>query len=239
VAVGPLSRGGGVIGHQEGLLPERASPQVPEGGPLGCQDGHFPMGQIGHPPGIGEEGEEVAGQEHLPLPEPHHHTPGVARPHRHHLPRLPGREDGDGIGPLQMAGCPAHRLLQRGAGAQGLLHQVGDDLRVGLGDEGVAPVHQLPGQGGVVLHNAVVDHPHGPGAVPVGVGVGLGGGAVGSPTGMPQPTGPRGEPPLQEGEETLHLARGFADPQGTVGPLDHHAGAIVAPVLQAGEAFQE
>ena len=66
-----------------------------------------------------------------------------------------------------------------------LLHQVGNDFRIGLGGESVPFFNQLFLQREVVLDNAVVHHYHLTGAIAVRVCVLFSWPSVGSPSGMP------------------------------------------------------
>ena len=66
---------------------------------------------------------------------------------------------------------------------------MGDDLGIGLGDEGVAFFRQLTLQFQVVFDDAVMHHHDAPGAVAVGMGVLFGRPAMGGPTGVADAVG--------------------------------------------------
>src|SRR3970282_924476 len=95
------------------------------------------------------------------------------------------RENRQGEDAGQLPHGAAHGFLERPAVlAVVLLHQVGDDFGVGLGDEAVPFSSELFFQRQVVLDDAVVDDDDVAFAVAVGGGVFFGGAAVGGPAGV-------------------------------------------------------
>ena len=123
---------------------------------------------------------------------------------------------------------------------QFVLDEVGDDLGVGLGDEGVALGDELVLEREVVFDDAVVDDDEGAGAVAVGVGVLFGGAAVGGPAGVADAEG------AVDGVESARTAsrlrslpgaRRSSRPLGAAG--DGDAGGVVAAVFEAAQAFND
>ncbi|GAA3057848.1 hypothetical protein GCM10020000_45680 [Streptomyces olivoverticillatus] len=142
---------------------------------------------------MGDEGGDIRGKEVLAVADAHHQ--GRIAPGAHDHVRLVGVHGDEREGALQAAADLPHGLGQVAAGGEGLGQQVGDDLGVGLGAEGVAAIGQLGAQLGEVLDDAVVDDGHPARVVQVRVGVGIRGAAVGGPAGVPQAGRPGGQGP--------------------------------------------
>ena len=119
------------------------------------------------------------------------------------------------------------------------LDEVGDDLGVGFGDEGVALGDELVLEGEVVFDDAVVDDDEGAGAVAVRVGVLLGGAAVGGPAGVADAVGAVDGVGGEDGVEIAELAGGAAELQAVGAAGDGDAGGVVAAVLEAAQAFHD
>ncbi len=121
---------------------------------------------------------------------------------------------------------------------QGLLHQVGQDLGIGLRPQLVAGGHQLVAQLDVVLDDPVVNQGHPAGAVDVGVGIGLRRAPVGGPPGVADAGGGAGRRVVDGRGQLGQLPRPSPHPD----PVSVHqgdAGRVVAPVLQPGQPVEE
>ena len=135
----------------------------------------------------------------------------------------------------------------RGGGAgqfELVLDDVGDDLGVGFGGEGVAFGDEGFFELEVVFDDAVVDDDEGAGAVAVGVGVLFGGAAVGGPAGVADAEGALDGVFGEDVGEVAEFAGGAAklervgDAIGR-GAGDGDAGGVIAAVLEAGEALHD
>jgi hypothetical protein len=141
------------------------------------------------------------------------------------------------VGPLDLAERGANRVAQ--VAAVRLLHEVGDRLGVGLRREPVTarlePVTQLT----EVLDDAVVDDGDVAGAVLVRVSVEVVRPAVRGPTRMGQPDRRMGRPPVERGLEVCQLAGLLLDEEVALLVDERDPGRVVAPVLEAFQAFDE
>ena len=145
--------------------------------------------------------------------------------------------DDERVGPLELAERGPDRVGQ--VALVGLLDEVGDRLRVGLGRQRVAarlePVAQLP----EVLDDPVVDDRDVARAVLVGMGVQVVRPAVGRPARVGQPDRGVRRPVGDGGREVGELAGPLLDEQ-VAGLVDERdPGRVVAAVLEALEAFDE
>jgi len=120
-----------------------------------------------------------------------------------------------------------------------LFDEVGDDLGVGFGDEGVAGGGELSFEGDVVFDDAVVDDDEGAGTVAVGVRVLFGGAAVGGPAGVADAEGAIDGVDGDNGFEVAELAGSAAELEagGATGYGD--AGGVVTAVFEAAQAFND
>ncbi len=120
---------------------------------------------------------------------------------------------------------------------QVFLHQVRDDLGVGLGGEAVAFLDQLLLQADVVLHDAVVDDHDLSGAVAVRVRVLLGRTSVRGPAGMSDAVGAIERLQPDDLFQIAQLAFGAAHLQ-TISVAGHcNAGGVIAAIFQAAQAI--
>jgi len=126
-------------------------------------------------------------------------------PHRRYLPY--GR-CAFGVAVLTAPAGRCHQLLHL---LELLLDEVGDDLGVGLGDEGVAFGGELLLEGEVVFDDAVVDDDEGAGAVAVRVGVLFGRASVGGPPRVPDAEGTSDGVVGDDGFEVTQLAGSAAE----------------------------
>ncbi len=120
-----------------------------------------------------------------------------------------------------------------------VLDQVRDDLGVGLGEEGVAEIAQLPLEGEVVLDDPVVYDHHLTLAVAVRVRVDVAGAPVGGPAGVSDAKRAAGPAIAQACGQRLQLAHALADAQVPVLSEDSDARAVVAPILQPPQPLQK
>ena len=135
--------------------------------------------------------------------------------------RLPGVDDDQGVRALDFPQGLANGAQVIRPLGQVAHHQVGNDLRVGLGGEAVAGLQQLLLEIQVVLDDAVVDYgdfPH-----LVGMGVGLGGPPVSGPAGVADAHRARQGLFLQDFFQLPELSQTPANGQA-VGPYDRHPG---------------
>jgi len=208
---------------------------------------HVALFQVDDLVGHAGQGHGVRGQKALGLVRAAHaQHQGRALPGADHALGLVSAEHGNGVGARQAQGGSLHggeqvTLVQ-------VLHQVGDHLGVGLAQELVALGLQFSAQGLVVLDDAVVHQGHAAGAGGRGPHTGAmremrvsvvhrrrpmcGPAGVGDAQRAVQPIG--GHLRLQFGH-----ARGAAGTQDLALAQDGHTTGIVAPVLQALEAFDQ
>ena len=125
------------------------------------------------------------------------------------------------------------------AGGVVVRQQLGHHLRVRLGPEGVALLHQLRPQQGVVFNDAVVDNGEQAVFTDLRVCVDVVGLPVGSPAGVShaQRTG-HGAALLRQIGQRLQTALGLADAQ-PLRAAHGHAGGVVAAILQTAQAVQQ
>ena len=116
---------------------------------------------------------------------------------------------------------------------------MGDDLGVGVGDEGVAGGGELFFEGDVVFDDAVVDDDEGTGAVAVGMRVLFSGAAVGGPAGVADAEGAVDGVGGDDGFEVAEFAGGTAELEGGGASGYGDAGGVVAAVLEAAQAFND
>ena len=116
---------------------------------------------------------------------------------------------------------------------------MGDDLGVGVGDEGVAFRTELLLELQEVLDDAVVDNDDVAGGVAVRVRVLLGRLAVRGPAGMPDAVGAVCRLQANGFFQLAELAGGAAEGERAVPGADGDAGGIVAAVLEASQAVND
>src|ERR1017187_6703570 len=181
------------------------------------------------------DGGHIRRHEILVVAQPDHHRRPEARGHdfvwigarnRHQ------RED-----PGELLPGRAHRLFQ--IALEVLLHQVRDDLSVGLRFELVAFGLQLLFQGQVILDDAVVHHHDIAAAIAVRMRVFLGGAPVRGPARVPNAI--RAVHGVQPDGffQVAQLAGRAPHGELTVIAIYRQAGRVVAAVLQALQAFQD
>ena len=136
------------------------------------------LGQREEPGGSQHDGGDVGGEEVLPVAEPDDERRGHLHAHDH--VRLLGGEDDQGVGSGELPHRRPNGLGQ--IPLVPLLHEVGDDLGVGLGGEPVTGLDQPVLQGLVVLDDPVVDDGDAALAINVGMRVLVGRSSVSRPS---------------------------------------------------------
>jgi hypothetical protein len=185
-------------------------------------------------PGVREEGGDVRGHVPLTLAEADHE--GRPETRRHESLLFVAVEENDGVHPVDLRERRPGGVLER-APVVGL-HEVGQDLCVGLGHEAVAGGGEARLQLEVVLDDAVVDDHDPSRAVLVRVGILLGRPAVGRPAGVADAPLAGERLAEQALREVAELARG-APPLEAAVPHDGDAGRIVPAVLQSPQAVED
>ena len=187
------------------------------------------------PVGVGEDGGDVRGKERLIVPD--------ADDERHVLAGadqaigLGAVHDRDGVGTLGLAEGGTDGLGE--VALVGLLDQMRERLRVGLGGQPVAtggePVAELP----EVLDDAVVDDRDLARAVLVGMSVEVIGAAMGGPAGVGQADRRMGRA-VGDGRAQVGELAGLLLDEQAAGIIDEgDARRVVAAVLEPLQAFDE
>ena len=174
----------------------------------------------------------VGGQEVFAKPDTQYQR--AAGPRAHHHAGLVPADDGDRVGAAQAADGAANRLEQVVALAHQAVHEVGDDLGVGLGIEPIARAVQLFPQFLVVFDDAIVHEGHCTSGK-MGVGICRGRGAVGGPARMGNAAASLNGVIGQHGFEVGDFATG-ARTFDAFGRLHRDSRRIVTPVFQRPQA---
>ena len=195
---------------------------------------------VPHFPGVLDNGRHVAGQEAASLAIAQNQRTVLT--HGDELVRLVGTEDTQRVGAFDPPEYPAHslqdvhlvRLIK-------VFNELGHHLRVGLRGKWDPLLHQERLQLRIVLDDAVVHHGDLAAAADLGMGVDVAGGAVGGPAGVADAH--RAVQVLATADhvtEHLEAALGllYLHPLPVL-RIDCHAGAVIAPVLQALEPVQQ
>ena len=138
--------------------------------PSGGEHGHVAVGEEEHVARVAENRGHVGGDEVFVVAQADHHR--RTRAGGDNLVRIGARQHGQG----EYAGQLLHGQTHSGfeVAAEIFLHQVGDDLGVGLGDELVAFVLKLLLEREIILDDAVVHDHDLAGAIAMGMRVFLG-----------------------------------------------------------------
>ena len=205
--------------------------------------GHLAGVQEGHGAGPitedGQSGRQVAAHYALAVAVGHHDTAGMAHAQGAQLVGFTAAHGGYRLGTFQSTSHLPESRREGQPFAQALFDEVGDNLGVGFGGEDVAPLLETALQFQVVFDDTVVDHGNLAVAAGKGVGVGVGGRAVGSPAGVAQSDSAVGVVGLVAPGQAVNLAHRLAQAQ-LAGPVeDGDTGAVVAPVFEPLEAFQD
>ena len=201
------------------------------------EDSQLPVLHVAHPPGVAQDGGDVAGDEVAPLPVAQNE--GAVLADRHDLAGAVGAQDAQGVGPLDAAERPAHGGQQ--IPLVKILDELGHYLGVGFRGEGHPLGHEKGLQLGVVFDDAVVDHGDPSAAAHLGVGVDVTGSAVGGPAGVPHAHGAvQVCPAVELVGQHLKPPLGLVDGQGARLNVEHrHPGGVVPTILQPGQPFQQ
>ena len=142
------------------------------------------------------------------------------------------------IGADQAVGSLAHGLQEVVAFAQVLLHEVRDDLGVGLARERMAAAFQLFAQLGEVLDDAVMHDGYAAVAGGMRMRVRLAGAAMRGPARVADAAGAGQLEGLDELREAAHLPLAVHDFQLAV-LLDGDAGRVIAAVFESRQTFDQ
>ncbi len=145
--------------------------------------------------------------------------------------------DRHGVGALGLGERMPNRVGE--VAGVGLLDQVREGLRVGLGAQLVSALRQPIAQLLEVLDDAVVDDRDVAGAVDVWMGIQVVRAAVGRPAGVSEADGRRGRRIQERRAKVAQLAGSLLDEQVALSRDQRDARGVVAAVLEAGEAFEE
>ena len=122
-----------------------------------------------------------------------------------------------------------------------ILDEVGQDLGVGVGDQGVALSNEPAGQLDVILDDAVVHQCHAARTVKMRRGVELGGMTVRGPAGVPHPS--RAPPGQRDGGRSQrgHRVCAIGDPHAIdrLRRDQRHTSRVISSVLEPLEAIEE
>ena len=169
-----------------------------------------------------------------PSPKPDHHR----RPHagRDDLVRIRTRDHAQREHARKFSHRAPNRVFQIAFVV--FLHQVRDDLGVGLGDELVALQLELVLELQVVLDDAVVDHHDVAGAIAMRMRVLFGGPAVRRPARVADAVGPVHRIHADRVFQVAQFARRAAHRQMIVAVQDRDPGRVVTAVFEPAQAIQ-
>jgi hypothetical protein len=189
---------------------------------------------------MGEERRDVAGAEGLVLAEAEDQR-AVGLGHDD-LVRRVRSEDGDRVGAVHPDQGSADGVDQTGRpGAQRLVHQMGDDLGVGVAGEAHSAGLELAPQRHVVLDDPVVDD--GDLAGHVRVRVGLARAAVRRPSGVTDSGGPGQRVLLERGLEVDQLSQRAHDLDASAvagrAGVERQAGGVVPAIFEPAQAVDQ
>ncbi len=121
----------------------------------------------------------------------------------------------------------------------GILDEVSEHFRVGLGLEGVSAGDELVAQLTEVLDDAVVDDRDTACAIAEGMGVEIARPTVRGPASVAQPDARTGRPAAERIRQDRHLAGPLLDEEIAVPGDQGDAGGVVAPILEAAQPVQQ
>ena len=232
--VAALFRHDGVPQDPRHLPVHRPPLEIAEPHALRRQHRHIAIGQKKHVARVTQNGGDVGGHEVFVIAQPDHHGRSIAR--RHNLIRVRPRDEHQGEHAREFLDGGAHGFFQ--VAAEMLLHQVRDDLGIGLGFENVPFGFQLVLQRQVVFHDAVMHHHDVALAVAMRVRVLFGGPSVRSPSRVPDSVAAIHRNHADGVFQVAQFALGAAHRQLLVVTIDGDAGGVVSPVFQPLQALQ-
>ena len=222
--------------HVRHLGLERLAARVVERHGVRRELRHLAVGQHRHVARAVDHGDDVAGHVGAVLGEAHHERRVLAR--RHDGAGLPVARDRDGVGTDQALGRLAHGLQKVAALGKALLHEVRDDLGVGLARERMPAPLQLLAQLGEVLDDAVVHDGHASVAGGVGMRVRLARAAVRGPARVADAARARKAERFDEARQPAHLALAVHDFK-LAALLHGDTRRVVAAILEARQPLDE
>ena len=187
------------------------------------------------PAGVGQHRGDIRREHVLALAETHDEGHVVARADE--PAGLAPVEHRDGVGAVGLAQRGTHRV--RDVALVGLLHEVCEDLGVGLGAEPVATREEAVAEVPEVLDDAVVDDRDVAGAVHVGMGVAVVGPAMGRPAGVGEADGGLRRHVEQCRAQVGELARALLHEHLARRGHERDARRVIAPVLQPCEPVEQ
>ena len=201
------------------------------------QDGQLSILHIAHPPGMLDDGRDVAGQKIASVSIPQDQRAIFSD--SNDLVRIVGTQDAKGIGPLDPVKHLPHRLQQ--IPLIEILNELGHHLRIRIGQEGNALTHQKGLQFPIVFNDPVVDHGDLAALAHLGMGIDIAGRPVGGPAGVTDAHGALDRRPVLElVGQYLQPALSLVDRKGVpILVIDSHPCRVIAPVLQSGQSFQK
>ena len=197
---------------------------------------HIAVGEHHHVARVVDHGDDIGGHVRAVLGQPHHERRVLARGHEG--AGLLVADSRNGIGADQAVGSLAHGLQEVVAFAQVLLHEVRDDLGVGLARERMAAAFQLFAQLGEVLDDAVMHDGYAAVAGGMRMRVRLAGAAMRGPARVADAAGAGQLEGLDELREAAHLPLAVHDFQLAV-LLDGDAGRVIAAVFESRQTFDQ
>ncbi len=199
------------------------------------EHGHVAVAKEKNAARVREDGGNIAGDEIFMFAEAHDNGRADAR--GDDLVRVARRKNRQGVDAAQQLDGLAHGLFERGA-IRVFLDQVGDDFRVGFGDELVAFGGQRVLQLDVILDDAVVHDDDFAGAIAVRVGVFFGGAAMRGPARVADAVDAVEGSGANRFFQIVQFAGRAADLQFPVLADHGDAGGVVAAIFEAPEPVQ-
>ena len=236
VAVFALVGGFGAVLQLQGLALHLAAFHVPDAHAVAADLGDVALLQVQETVGHLAQGQLVGGQEVFAQAETDHQRAAAAR--GKDAVRLAGGDHRQAVGAVQFL----HGGLERGGQVahlvQLVVQQVDDDLGVGIRSEQVAQALELLAQGLVILDDAVVYHGNFV-AGEMRVGVAFARCAMGGPAGVGDAEAAAQGLLLLGLFQLGDLAGAAQAHQLAIAVDDRDAGAVIAAVFQALEAFEQ
>ena len=237
--IAALLRGGGVPVDVEALALSGGAVEVDDGHVIGGDGDDLVLLQLDGLTSEVDEPGDVGSQEVLALAQADDQR-GVAAGGDHPV-GLIGVDGQQGEGTLELVGGQAHGLgeVALGLAGEAAADQLGCDLGVRLGLEGVTLGPQLLLELGEVLDDAVVDHGELGLVGQVRVRVLVGGAAMGGPAGVTDAQRGGSHRGLLDLVDEVHQLPGLLPSFDPTSGDRCHTGRVIAAVLQAPQPFQQ